>query len=192
METPTKENSIQNGGFMHHKNIKLIIRKQLKKQYPDWNRLKRKVKKHIIREVMTEYASDYDFSRDIATPRSELLGIEQQVPVKGIIKLKEMAKLINKVNQNRIIKFSNYKRSPIYIKNRELQFVDELIDDGIINHLLYYEGYSPSMRGIFPDRKWVEHMRSRCQMLLSRDDIRKPDNNLLTGSIHIVEKDRKL
>jgi hypothetical protein len=60
---------------------------------------------------------------------------------------------------------------------------------------LYYEGYSPPMRGIFPDRKWVEHMRSRCQMLLSRDDIRKPGNNLnpaLTGSIHIVEKERKL
>jgi hypothetical protein len=37
-ETPTKENSIQNGGFMHHKNIKNIIRKQLKKQYPNWNR----------------------------------------------------------------------------------------------------------------------------------------------------------
>ena len=135
---------------MHHKNIKLIIRKQLKKQYPNWNRLKRKVKKHIIREVMAEYASDYDFRGDVVAPREELLGIDQQVPVKGIIKLDEMAELINMVNNNRIIKFSNYKRSPIYINDKELQFVDELIDDGIINHLLYYEGYSPAMRGIYP------------------------------------------
>ena len=70
---------------MHHKNIKLIIRKQLKKQYPGWNRLKRKVKKHIIREVMAEYTSDYDFRGDVVAPREELLGIDQQVPVKGII-----------------------------------------------------------------------------------------------------------
>jgi len=105
----------KNGGFMDHKNIKRIIRKQLKKQYPNWTRLKRKVKKHIIREVMTEYASDYDFNRDIAPPRKELLGIEQQVPVKGIIKLNEMTQIIDMVNNNRIVKFSNYKRSPIYI-----------------------------------------------------------------------------
>jgi len=49
-----------------------------------------------------------------------------------------------------MIKLSNYKRSPIYIKDKELQFVDELIDNGIINRLLSYEGYSPAMRGIFP------------------------------------------
>ena len=135
---------------MHHKDIKRIIRKQLKKQYPNWNGLKRKVKKHIIQEVIAEYVSEYDFSRDVAAPRKELLCIEQQVPAKGIIKLKEMAQLIDMVNNNRIVRFSNYKRSPIYLKDEELQFVDRLIDDGIINRLLYYEGYSPSMRGIFP------------------------------------------
>ncbi len=85
MKTPTKENSIQNGGFIHHKDIKRIIRKQLKKQYPNWSRLKRKVKKHIIREVLAEYVFEYDFIRDVAAPRKQLFGIEQQVPVKGII-----------------------------------------------------------------------------------------------------------
>ncbi len=137
METPCKENSIQNGGFMHHKNIKLIIRKQLKKQYPNWSRLQRKVKKHIIQEVITEYVYEYDFGRAVAAPRKELLGIEQQVPTKGIIKLSEMAQIIDMVNSNRIVRVSNYKRSPIYIKDKELQFVDNLIDDGIINRLLY-------------------------------------------------------
>ena len=39
---------------MHHKNIKLLVRKQLKKQYPNWNRLNRKIKKEIARKVLAE------------------------------------------------------------------------------------------------------------------------------------------
>lgn len=135
---------------MHHKNIKLIVRKQLKKQYPNWNRLNRKTKKEITRKILAEHVSEYDFSLNVETPPEELLGIEQQVPAKGIINLDEMAQYINMVDNSRMIKLSSYKRSPIYIKDKELQFVDELIDDGIINRLLSYEGYSPAMRGIFP------------------------------------------
>jgi hypothetical protein len=54
------------------------------------------------------------------------------MPTKGIIKLDGMAQLIDAVNKNRIIKLGNCKRSPIYIKDNELQFVDELLDDQII------------------------------------------------------------
>ena len=54
------------------------------------------------------------------------------------------------VNGNRIIKFSSYNRSPIYIKDKALAFVDTLIDDAIINRLLTYDGYSPAMRDLFP------------------------------------------
>jgi hypothetical protein len=149
-KTPTKENSIQKRGFMHHKNIKLTVRKQLKKQYPNWNRLGRKTKKEIVRKVLAEAVSDYDFSGDVVAQPEELLGIEQQVPSKGIIKFKEMAQLIDKVNKNRIVRFCNYKRSSKYITNKELRLIDKLIDDVIINRLLSYEGYSPAMRGIFP------------------------------------------
>ena len=149
-KTPTKENSIQKRGSMHHKNIKLIVRRQLKKQYPNWNRLSRKTKKEIVRKVLAEAVSDYDFSGDVVTRREELLGIEQQLPSKGIINLKEMAKFIDKINNNRIIEFSSYKRSSKYITDKELYFIDNLIDDGIINRLLSYEGYSPAMRDIFP------------------------------------------
>jgi len=52
----------------------------------DFDRLKQKVRKHIIREMVVEYVCEYDFSRDVAAPRKELLGIEKQLPVKGIIK----------------------------------------------------------------------------------------------------------
>jgi hypothetical protein len=135
---------------MHHKNIKLIIRKQLKKQYPNWNRLIRKTKKEIAAKVLAEVEAEYDFNQDILSSQEELLGLEQQVPAKGIIKLEGMAHLIDRVHKSRIIKLSNYKRSPIYIKDEELQFVDELLDDTIINYLLSYDGYSPAMRDIFP------------------------------------------
>lgn len=79
----------------------------------------------------------------------ELLGIESQIP-KGIIKLDEMARFIDMINENRIIKFSSYKRSPIYIKDEKLAFVDRLIDDTIINRILSYEGFRPATRDLFP------------------------------------------
>lgn len=135
---------------MHHKNIKLSIRKQLKNQYPHWNRLSRKAKKEIARKVLTEVATDYDFNCDISASQAELLAIEQQVPTKGIIKLDEMARFIEMIDKYSIIRFSSYKRSPLFIKDEELRFIDELIDDRIINRLLSYSGYSPAMRDTFP------------------------------------------
>jgi len=135
---------------MHHKNIKLSVRKQLKKQYPRWNRLTHKTKKKIAQKVLTELTTDYDFSCDITASKKELLGIEQQVPGKGIIKLNEMARIIEMINQSSIIKLSNYKRSPLFIKDEELRYIDNLIDDRVISRLLSYSGYSPSMRDLFP------------------------------------------
>ena len=135
---------------MHHKNIKLLVRKQLKKQYPNWNRLSRKIKKEIARKVLAELSAEYDFNGDITASPSELLGIEQQVATTGIITLDEMARFIDMINNNSIIRFSSYKRSPLYIKDKELRHIDEMIDDGVINRLLSYDGYSPAMRDFFP------------------------------------------
>jgi len=134
---------------MHHKNIKLIIRKQLKKQFPNWKCLGKKQKKDIARKVLAEAVAEYDFKQVIDAPKEELLGIEEQLP-KGIIKLDEMARYIDMFSGNRIIKFNSYKRSPIYIKDEELAFIDGLIDDGIINRILSYDGYRPAMRDLFP------------------------------------------
>lgn len=135
---------------MHHKNIKLTIRRQLKNKFPNWKRLNRKTKREISQKLLAEFEAEYDFSHDVVASKEELLGIEHQVSDKGIITLRKMASFIDMINDNRIIKFSNYKRAPIYIKDNELQFVDELLDDRIINRLLSYDGYSPAMRGIFP------------------------------------------
>lgn len=134
---------------MHHKNIKLIVRKQLKKQCPNWKRMVKKEKKDIASKILAEAVAKYDFTQDIEATKEELLGIDGQLPT-GIIKLEEMARYIDTINDKKIIKFSTYNRSPIYIKDEELAFVDRLIDDGIINRLLSYDGYNPAMRDLFP------------------------------------------
>ena len=86
---------------MHHKNIKLAVRKQLKKQFPNWKRLSKKAKKELARNVLTEVVSEYDFKQDITAPLAELLAIETQFPVKGIMSLDEMAGFIDMFNNNR-------------------------------------------------------------------------------------------
>jgi hypothetical protein len=82
----------------------------------------------LARKVLAEVVSEYDFKQEVNTPVDQLLAIEGQHPVRGIIKLDEMARLIEKVNGTKIIKFCNYKRSHIYISDKELQFIDKLID----------------------------------------------------------------
>ena len=72
---------------MHHKDIKRLINIQLKKQYPNWKRLTKKIKKEIAKQVLMEVTADYDFKQTVSVSREELLGIEQQIPSKGIINL---------------------------------------------------------------------------------------------------------
>jgi hypothetical protein len=73
--------------FMHHKDIKRIVKKQLKSQYPNWKRLKRKIKKAIAKEVLKEVTATYDFTDAITIPKKDLLGIEEQTPTQGIISI---------------------------------------------------------------------------------------------------------
>ena len=135
---------------MGHKDIKRIIKKQLKTQYPNWKRLKRKIKREIAKKVLAEVTADYDFNSEITVPTADLLGIEEQLPAKGIITLDKMATFIEKVNISSIIKYSSYKRSPLYIKDEELRYIDELLDDRILKRILAYDGYHPGMHDVFP------------------------------------------
>ena len=63
---------------MHHKNIKVIVRKQLKTQFPNWKRLGHKVKQTLVKQVLAEVEATYDFSIPVTTSKEELLGIEEQ------------------------------------------------------------------------------------------------------------------
>lgn len=134
---------------MHHKNIKAIIKKQLKKNYPDWKRLNRKKKKEIAKAVLDEVVSDYDFNGEIETSYGDLLGIEEQMKISGIMNLEEMGRFIESHKNNRLLNL-NTKQHALFDRNEELKIIDNILDDCIINQLLSYEGYRPCMREFFP------------------------------------------
>ena len=92
---------------MHHENIKLIVKKQLKREFTKWKRLPKKMKREIFSKVMDKVTADYNFNQEITAPVAKLLGIKNQLPAEGIIPLEEMAQYIDKVNSDRIIKLSN-------------------------------------------------------------------------------------
>lgn len=146
----SKRKNIKTEAFMHHKNIMVIIRKQLKKQFPNWKKLKKKQKKDLARMVLAEVTTGYDFTQHIDSPKEELLGIENQAPAKGILTLDQMARRIAQGESGKILQFNKYKRSALHIKDEELRCIDRLIDDEIINGLLSYDGYNPSLREIYP------------------------------------------
>jgi hypothetical protein len=135
---------------MHHKNIKVIVRKQLKTHFPNWDRLGRKVKQTLVKQVLAEVEATYDFSIPVTTSKDALLGIEGQTSYKGILNLQDMARFLDMFHSSSLVRLSGYQRSPLFIKDEELRYIDELLDDRIINRLLAYQGYSPAMREFLP------------------------------------------
>ena len=135
---------------MHHKAIKAEIRKQLKTRYPHWHRLTKKEKKGMAKKVLDEVVNNYDLKQEVTTPLEVLLGIESQLPTASIMNLDEMGRYIEGCKDSILFKLNRKKRHPLHIKDKELRFIDELLDDKIINKLLSYDGYSPAMRDFFP------------------------------------------
>jgi hypothetical protein len=135
---------------MHFKNIKAIIRKQLKTYYRNWKRLTKKEKKTVAKKVLAEVVKDYDFNKEIKTAKDELLGIKGQSLSAGIMDLDEMARFIDSHDNDVLFKLNRKSRHRLYIKDEELRFIDNLLDDRIINKLLSYHGYSAGMRDFFP------------------------------------------
>ena len=127
---------------MQRKEIKAIARKQLKRNYPDWKRLKKREKREISNKVLDEVVVTYDFKKEIKTDKSELLGIELQKITSGMMNIDEMTKFIEKHENDVLFKFNTVKRHSSYFKDKELSFIDELLDDTIINRLLAYDGYT--------------------------------------------------
>ena len=97
-----------------------------------------------------EVVVSYDFNKEIKTDKSELLGIELQKITSGMMNIDEMTQFIEKHENDVLFKFNTVKRHSSYFKDKELSFIHELLDDTINNRLLAYDGYTPSMRGIFP------------------------------------------
>ncbi len=135
---------------MHHKAIKAQIRKQLKTRYSNWDRLTRKEKKSIAKKVLEEVVKGYDFKQEVTTPLELMLGIDAQLPGSGIMDLDEMERFIQGQKNSVLFKLNRKKRHPLHIKDQELRFIDDLLDDKITNKLLSYDGYTPAMRGLYP------------------------------------------
>ncbi len=131
---------------MQRKNIRRSIRKQLKTNFPGWKKMNKKQKKALVREIMKTEIDNYDFSQPVESPIEELLGIEDQMPSKGILTLKGMADYINNFYSGNLFPLESKMQTPKEITDKELIFIDELLDNEIIDSLLATEGYSPDQR----------------------------------------------
>ncbi len=131
---------------MHEKNIKQQTVKQLKKNFPHWKQLTKKEKKKLAREVLEEVFHQYKFDEDVNEPLHVLTGTPA-IP-EGVIPLDRMEQFITGITRG--LFDMNMKRSQVYIKDDELKAIDALLSDTVINTLLSYEGYTPSMHTLHP------------------------------------------
>jgi len=135
---------------MHHKAIKAEIRKQLKTRYPHWQCLTKKEKRAIAKKVLEETVKKYDFKQEVTPPLEVLLGIDAQLPTAAIMDLDEMGRFIQDQQSSVLFKLNREPRHPLHIKDKELKSIDDLLDDKIINKILFYDGYTPAMRDLYP------------------------------------------
>jgi hypothetical protein len=99
---------------MHQKDIKRIIRKQLKRNYPNRKQLSKKEKKAIAKAVLEEAIADYEFYQEVEAPIEELIEIQAQVQTEGIMNLKQMERFIEDYSNSNIIISNNYNRSEVF------------------------------------------------------------------------------
>ncbi|NQU63253.1 MAG: transposase [SAR324 cluster bacterium] len=135
---------------MHHKNINLIVKRQLKKDHPNWHGLTKKEKKVLAKQVTDAVINDYDFKQEIDAPVEELIGIENQAVSENIISLDEMNALVDDFYKNSLIDVRKLKTFRINLKDSQLKFMDSILDNHIINRLLSYKGFTPCMRTFMP------------------------------------------
>ena len=135
---------------MHHKNIKVMVKRQLKKDHPNWRSLTKKEKKELAKQVTDAVVGDYNFNQDIDTPLEELIGIDNQVINEDIMTLDEMNAMVDDFYKNSVIDVRNIKKLRVNLKDPQLKFIDNLLDNSIINRLLSYQGFTPSMRKLMP------------------------------------------
>ncbi len=124
------------------KDIKRLVRKAVKRDYPSFNRLKKKEKKHILLQILQHIVEQYDQSAAVAATNYELCGIDEIPP--NIYRLDQMEELIAAHYTGVLgLKLKNRTRA---IKDPELQFINELCDWSFVNSLIAPQSYSPAHR----------------------------------------------
>ena len=111
---------------MKEKDIKRIVRKQVKSNHPGWQRIPRKRKKEIIKDITDAAVADYQkFDEELGIPIEELIGIEQQQPDNRVMSLQDMADFVDNFHARAgLLKFSDSRKSWPEIHNKELRFID--------------------------------------------------------------------
>jgi len=85
---------------MHAKDIKRIVREQLKNKHPNWTRLAKKQKKQFTREVTDAVIAKYTaYNQELDVPIESLIGIEDQQVDSKIIPLQDMADFVDNFYQ---------------------------------------------------------------------------------------------
>ncbi len=142
---------------MQEKDIKRLVKKQLKRKFPHWRLLPRKEKKRLAEQALTEASSSYPYDKEVEAPLNELTGTPA-VPA-GVIALGEMAAFVAESKRG-LLRLSR-ALSQKHVKDRELKAIDCLLDDDVLDRLLAGAGYTPSKRKIFP------HQLLRAELLKS-------------------------
>jgi len=108
---------------MHDKNIKRLVKKQLKQRFPEWHKLTRRKKKELAKRVLEEVVRTYSFDEDIKAPMNELLGTPD-IQSADIMSLSDMACFIDNHNK-RILRLPVPSKGQ-YIKDPELTTIEPL------------------------------------------------------------------
>lgn len=129
------------------KDIKRLVRKQIKKVYPNFNRLTKKLKKKVLKDICTEVYATYDMTTEVTAPSHELLNI-CELP-EEIITIDQMQNRIKQKKRSWLFQHLPYRRLND-IKDRELRDIIEMIDWDLLNEQLLHRNYTAGKREIIP------------------------------------------
>ena len=129
---------------MQAKDIKRLVIKQLKANFPHWRRLTKKEKKALAEQTIIEVMADYNTEQWKHVPLHELTNM-LDVP-HSIIPLHEMAKYIDNLNCNLLpfTKQINHR----HLIDHKLRFIDSLLDNRVLDSILATPRYHPAERKV--------------------------------------------
>jgi IS5 family transposase len=137
-------------GRFDKKAIRILVTTRLKAEHPNFNKLKRKEKRRIVLDAC-KAAEKAIKGQEMDVPEltaEELLGLGKRP--KGIMTLEEMARFIEN-HERTLIPFPSKSRKQ-YVQNPLLRYMDELLNDSLLDRLLAPPGMTASMRDWMPSR----------------------------------------